>query len=382
LKNGKFINTITKMQNFPRWDEYAPKFEDNTANHSYRTALYSLLAALIEKRKFGKKVDIAKVVCRAIFHDINETKTGPIKHRTKKDPDVREHIKRLEHEASEEIVSYLSSSLQPVFYDFIVNAEDSTFEGRIVDAIDTFDALMFCKREVMFGSTYFFPETYEELADKLRNHELESIRWMMREVDNETEFFKFMFSVLMLDRVRRWKGKFNLVPDNDAAHEFRATAFAIFNGYVEKIKYGVDIDIETLVIKTLCHDIVEEWVGDVLGPVKHSTPETKKAFEEYEKKVSIQMADLLPDFLKYEFEEYMANAKSDDYVGTMVDIVDKMDALIKANMERRHNRMEYEIDYRKQLKKIQQKFDNPCVMFFLAYILHDLDYPLFDELSE
>lgn len=370
------------MQNFPRWDEFAPKFDDNTANHSYRVAVFALLAAMIEQKKYQHDVNIAKVVSRAIYHDINETKTGPIKYRTKKDPAVRDHIKRLEKEASEEIVSYLSTSLQSTFYDFIVNAEDDTFEGKIVDAMDTFDAMLFCKREIMFGSVYFFKETYEDLSEKLRQHELSSVRYMMEEVDKEGDFFQFMFSILMLDRVKRWKGKFNLVADNDASHEFRATALAIFNGYVEKIKYGVELDIETFIIKTLCHDIVEEWVGDVLGPVKHSTPETKHAFEEYEKNMSVQMADLLPDFLKEEFKEYMANAKSDDYVGTMVDIVDKMDALIKANMERRHNRMEYEIDYRKQLKKIQSKYTNPCVIFFLAYILHDLDYPIFDEMSE
>lgn len=381
MRNGKFINTITKMQNFPRWDEFAPRFEDNTANHSYRVALYSLLAALIEKKLFNKEVDILKVICRGIFHDINETKTGPIKYRTKKDPAVREHIKRLEKEASEEIVSYLSPSLQPIFYDYIVNAEDDSFEGQIVDAMDTFDALMFCKREMVFGSTYFFPQTYKELAEKLRHHELESVRWMLEEVEKESSFYEFLFSVMMLDKVRRWKGKFNLVPDNDAAHEFRATALAIFNAYIEKVKYYVDFDIETFIIKTMCHDIVEEWTGDVLGPVKHSSPETKEAFEHYEKAVSLEMAELIPDFLKEEFKEYMANAKSDDYVGEMVDIVDKMDALIKTNMEKRHNRVEYEIEYRKQLKKVQTKFENPCVIFFLAYILHDLDNPNFDDVQ-
>ncbi|HTG68246.1 MAG TPA: YfbR-like 5'-deoxynucleotidase, partial [Candidatus Udaeobacter sp.] len=64
---------------------------------------------------------------------------------------------------------------------------------------------------------------------------------------------------------------------------------------------------------------------------------------------------------------------SDDYTGEMVDIADKLDALIKASLEMRNN-PHYADTYYNQLVKIQHRFENPCVIFFLAYILHDLTY--------
>lgn len=106
----------------------------------------------------------------------------------------------------------------------------------------------------------------------------------------------------------------------------------------------------------------------------------KQAFAEYEERVAIEIVKQLPDFLQPFFMDFMVDAKSDDSEGEMVAICDKVDALIKSNMERRINAKEYELSYRKQLKAIQQKYDNPCVVFFLAYILHDMDDPMFDEL--
>lgn len=379
MKVARFVHTFTVLQNFPRWDEHAPKFSDNTASHSFRVAMYILHAAWREQKVNGNEIDILKAVCRGLFHDMNESKTGPIKHVTKKNPKVQGIIKKLEIQASEEIVSYLPENMQEIFYDYLVNAEDDTFEGKMVDGIDTFDALMFCKREIMYGSNRFFKKTYEELLEKLKKHELESIRWLTKQVEEETTYFQMLLSIMMMDRVRRWKGKFNMIYDDDAIHTFRATALGIFNAYYEKLEHGKEIDMLELVSKILCHDLVEEWVGDVLGPVKHSTPETKKEFEEYERDMAIAMSNLLPDYLKEEFKEYMANAKSSDYIGELVDIADKLDALMKANMERHVNRISYEFDYRQQRNKIEEKFTNPCIRHFLDIILPDLDYPVFTD---
>lgn len=382
MQNGRFINTITKLQNEPRWAEHFPRFSDSGSTHSMRVALFSLLAGLIEKEKFHTTIDLEQVVCGAVYHDINETQIGPMKHRTKKEEGVELLIKQLEHEENKKIVSYVSSSMQPTFYKYIVEAENTdTLEGSLVDAMDTFDAMMFCHRENKDGyKSPFFVNTFDELSGKLRGHSLPSVRYMMEAFDEKGSFYNFMYEVMMLDQIERWKGRFNTIEDNDAMHEFRCAALAIFFAVLERVKYGVEIDIFRLVAKVLCHDIPEIRTGDVIGPVKHSTPEMKKAFEEYEKRVATEIVAQLPDFLQPYFIDFMVDAKSDDYEGRMVDIVDKVDALIKTNMERRINYREYEISYRQQLKKIQQKFDNPSVVFFLAYILHDMDHPMYDEL--
>lgn len=379
MKNGKFIRTVIHMQNVPRWDEFAPHFKDNAANHSFRCAAYGILALLVEEHKFGKKIDRFKVIGKALFHDLNETITGSIKHITKKDPFVQEHIRVFEEEASKEIVSYLSKSLQPLFREFVINAEDDSFEGKLVDGIDTFDAMMFCHREVLFGSNPIFRKQFKELHDILLMHEVESIRWLVSEFDKKQGLYEFMNHILMLDTVARWKGSFNLVSDTDSSHTFRATALSIFNGLLENVRYGKDIDMYSLAGKTIFHDLVEAVTGDILGPVKHSNPKIKEAFEQYEKKAARNMIKLLPEFLRGEITELMVECKNDSYEGQMVDISDKLDALIKANLEMKNNPSEYANKYYRQLEKIQHTYENESVLFFLAYILHDITHNNFSK---
>jgi 5'-deoxynucleotidase YfbR-like HD superfamily hydrolase len=370
---GRFIQILNSLQNFPRWDDFAPRFEDNTATHSWRCGVYALIAALIEKNYFGKEVDLLKVVCRAIYHDMKVFKTGPINYETKNDPDVATHIKRIEDFGKEEYISFLPEEMQETFRDFILYSDCDSIESQIVKAIDTFDAMMFCKREIEFGSNYFFKEKYDELALLLTHHPLESIRWMMKHVDEQTPFFEFLFGVLGLDRVKRWKGRYNLIADNDSTHSFRTTGLAIFNAYVEKILYGIDLNVLAVVCGALLHDLVERITGDVRGPVKRSSPETKEAFERYEKKVSTSLCAMVPDFMVKEMKQFMVHAKNSSYEGIMVDIADKLDALVKTNMERKINPFGYEVFFRRDLRSIQVKYKNPSVVYFLAYILLDLE---------
>ena len=372
MHNGTFIRKMTRMQNVPRWDEYAPHYHDNAASHSFRVAVFSLIAAYVEKEN-GREVDLLDLLGKAVFHDMNEVQTGPIMHRTKKEPTLIGHIERMERTASLGLVELLSQSLRPHLHRFVVEAEDDSFEGRIVDGIDSFDAMLFVRREVAHGSPHF-DDKLEEMKAALRHHPIDSVRWLFDQVEAETDVLRFIENVMRMDSVRRWKGRFNTIDDNDAIHGFRAAALGMFSGLLEREKYDVDVDVAELVARLLCHDLVEGVTGDVLGPVKHSTEETGAAFEAYERAESERLLGLLPEYMQPAFRRYMADSKDDTYEGMLVDMMDKLDALIKMNMERKMNGAEYEVTYREQLRKVQMRYENPSMIFFLAYILHDLDY--------
>jgi putative hydrolase of HD superfamily len=101
MQNGNFIRMLTRMQNVPRWDEYAPRFPYNAASHSFRVALFSLMASYLEEAEGHTPVDRLRLLGKALFHDMNEVITGPIKHRTKKEPTLHAHIQAMEQQASE-----------------------------------------------------------------------------------------------------------------------------------------------------------------------------------------------------------------------------------------------------------------------------------------
>lgn len=373
-KNSELFHILYRLSIIPRWSNLSPKYNDSTAGHSYRVAVLSLLIGLSENEKYNRNLDIEKILGKAIFHDINEVTTGPIKHSTKKNPIVQGSIKDLERKASEKIVNYLSSSLQNHFYEYIVEAEDESPEGRIVDIADSFDAMLFSAREIEALNYFYFPTIYEETKKKLMNCEYQSVKDMIYEFEEPgSNYKKFLMSVLRMDQIERWTGRFNTIPDNDATHSFRAAAMGLFLALYEKEKYGIELNIQRLIGKILFHDLPEAISGDVLGPIKHQSEETKRAFEEYESSVAIDMVNWVPEYLKRYLEEYLIDPKDETPEGIRVDIVDKMDALLKCLLEMKRNSKEYENSYRKQLNKLQLKyFEYTFMQFFLGIILHDL----------
>jgi putative hydrolase of HD superfamily len=362
------------MQYVPRWSEYAPRFEDNAAAHSFRCAALSIIIGIIEEKVYKQPLDKLKLTARCLWGDLNNTGTGSIKHVTKKESLVMNHIRHFEMELSKEIVSYLSKSLQRQAFDFIVNAQDDTHIGRLVDAIDTLDAYLYCHRESRYDTNPFFHAKHEELRQALLETELDSIRWLLNEYDKQDGLYEFIQYIVNLDTVKRWNGSYNLVPDNDATHSFRVASLALFNGLLEMERFGnKSIDLYILLAKATLHDLPEALSGDVVANFKHNNPDIKHAFEQYEKETALFMINKLPGLFHEDMIAFIAHSKSDDYTGEMVDIADKLDALIKASLEMRNN-PHYADTYYNQLVKIQHRFENPCVIFFLAYILHDLTY--------
>ncbi|MFD0586427.1 YfbR-like 5'-deoxynucleotidase [Paenibacillus sp. GCM10027627] len=377
MKNSRFTNGIIAMQYVSRWKEYSPRYKDNAASHSFRCASIAILAGIVEESMFGRKLDKLSLVARALLHDMNETVTGSIKYITKKDKHVEGHIQKLEVEVSKEIVSHLSRSLQPRFYDFIVNAEDDTYTGQLVRGIDSFDAMLFCKREYDLDSSPIFKAIYDELRSELSVSPCSSIVWLLEQAESDEGIRQFLHHILNLDLIERWGGNFNLVPDNDATHSFRVAAMSLFNGLLETERFGRSgIDLYRLLGKSLLHDVVEGVSGDVASPIKKFSPAIRQAFEQYESEVAKGMVLMLPEFFHEELTDFLVHSKNDTYEGQLVDIADKIDALIKSNLEMRNN-PHYGDKYYKQLVHIQHHYENPCVIFFLAYILHDLTYDHF-----
>jgi putative hydrolase of HD superfamily len=321
MKNGKFTSTIIRMQFVPRWSEYSPRYEDSASSHSFRCAAIAVLIGVIESKMFNQHIDKSQLLARALWGDLNNTGTGSIKHSTKKDPLVGEHIRAVETDVSKTIVNYLSRSLQATAYDYIVDAQDDSYIGRLVNAIDSFDALLFCYRESESHGNSFFCVKFEELHAQIEQLNIPSILWLIQEFDKKEGVYDFIMYLLNLDTIKRWNGSYNLIPDNDAIHSFRVASIALFNGLLEKEKYGKsDVDLYKLVGKALLHDLPEVLCGDVVTNFKSLNPQIKSAFELYEKNTAQFIVNELPEMFREELAELMVDAKSADYEGQMVDI--------------------------------------------------------------
>lgn len=377
MNNSHYVKAIFQMQYVSRWQEFSPRYKDNAASHSFRCGAIAVLISIIEERLYNKPLLPSELVGKALLHDLNETVTGSIKYITKKEQTLYHHIHKLENEVNKELVGYLSKSLQASFTDYIVYAEDNSYTGNLVRAIDSFDAMLFCKRESSLQHSSYFTDRYEQIREDLLHCEYESIRWLLLALEQDEGIAQFLDYILNLDLIERWGGSFNLIPDNDATHSFRVAALCLFNAHLEKEKYNVaHINMYSVLGKAIMHDVVEGVSGDVASPIKRSSAEIKQAFVNYEQQVARDMVINLPSFMQEEMMDFLVHAKDDSYEGLLVDIADKLDALIKSNLEMRNN-PHYVSKYEQQLTHIQHHYENPSVIFFLAYILHDITYDHF-----
>lgn len=374
MKNGKFTNAIIRMQYLPRWGEYAPRFKDNEASHSFRCASIAIIIGIIEEKICDNPINKLSLFGRSLLHKINVTSVGSLKYVTKKHSLVVDHINELERQANLEIVSYLSNSMRPYFHDYIVDAEDDSYIGSLVKEIDAFSSMLFCHREDVTDANPFFRDQYHQFHERLELSQLASMNWLLQEFDKREGVYEFLHYITNLDVIERWSGNHNLVPDNDATHSFRVSALSLFNGLLERERFGkTDIDVYRLVGKAALHDMSEFLGGDPSSLLKGKSPEIHNAFKQYEQEVALSMVHKLPAWFHEELTDFMVNSKDDTYEGELLDIADKIDALIKSNLEMRNN-PHYAETYYSQLTMIQHKYENPSVIFFLAYILHDLTY--------
>lgn len=374
MNNSHYFKSIIQMQYVRRWQEFSPRYIDNAASHSFRCAAIAVLISIVEQRLLHNELSPSELIGKALLHDLNETVTGSIKYVTKKEKMLAAHIRRLEDEVNHQLVSKLSKSLQHPFTQYIVEAEDNSYSGGLVREIDSFDAMLFCKRESDLQQGGYFTARYAELRSQLLNSQYDSIRWLLHALEQDEGVAQFLHFILNLDLIERWGGSFNLIPDNDATHSFRVAAIALFHAHLEKEKYNqADINLYSLLGKSIMHDVVEGVSGDVASPIKHSSSEIKEAFAQFEAQVARDMVNELPSFMVEEMMDFLVYAKDDSYEGQLVDIADKIDALIKSNLEIRNN-PHYASKYEQQLTNIQHRYENPSVIFFLAYILHDLTF--------
>lgn len=380
--NSEFIHTIKKAPLGKRYMGKRPFFRDNPATHSFRTSILTIMACIELKEKYKMDVNMEKAVLSAIFHDLCDAETGGFRYDTKQA--LKKTIKRGEHRTNLEIVGKLSPSLQPYFYQVIVNAEDDSFEGRLLSAIDNFDAMLFTYRESTEGRrSKFFIKEHQKLLNEMRNHELEIIRYFTEEFEKEEGFYEFLMLLLEVDDEDRWATSYNFFSDSVAEHSWRGAAIGAFFSVYENVKKknNFKIDVLRVVAAFLFHDFPEAVVGDPNGPFKHADEETKNDFHQYEDQKAQEIIDLLPSYYRPYLEEYMVNAKDNTkYEGELIGVVDKVDALMKSHSERTIHPFEYEKKYRTQLLNIQMNYGNyPCVEYFLEFILHDLDNPYLNK---
>ncbi|GAB6450436.1 hypothetical protein bcgnr5390_14000 [Bacillus luti] len=377
--NSEFIKKIIRARLTDRWRGRSPYYHDNISSRGFRKAIIVFMACVIEKEQFKKGIDMETAVLRAIFGGLVGSLIGPMRYEMEHSPELEKIFPKIKQKKSEELVSYLSDPLQPVFRKFIVDGElDDSYEGKLVQAAGVFDNMLFCYREAEDGcKTDWFRLKYQENKNKvlqlIEGENLQSIRYLF-EWFEEKKKDSFLFEFLGMNDEDRFAGKHNLKSDTVAEHLWQGAALGAFFSLYQNIEEenGPQINVLHVVLGFLFHDLPELRAGDANGLLKHEEPEWEQAFHDYETRIAEEMISEFPPYFEEYLQRYMVFAKDESYEGRVIAAIDKIDGLLKILEEQRVNPYEYGQEYIRERKVIQAKFKQPFVLYFLAFILHDL----------
>ena len=151
----KFFAFLNRMKYIRRWSLMRSVREENIMEHSQQVAVIAHALAVINNKKFGGSVDVAKTVLLAQYHEVGEVITGdlptPIKYFN---PEINTAYKDLEHNASKRPLGMLPEIMQSEYEQYILPNEDSE-EYKLVKCADRLSAYLKCVEEVKAGNSEF-----------------------------------------------------------------------------------------------------------------------------------------------------------------------------------------------------------------------------------
>ncbi|MBN2658152.1 MAG: HD domain-containing protein [Spirochaetales bacterium] len=153
----------------------------SVAEHMWSVAKIAEGLAIWESKKFANKVDMAKVLQKAINHDMIEQCTGDILGPTKKKTRaMQEAMEEIEEIAfTEDIESHLPRSWRNQFKEYILNPKTDDAEGQIIRAADIIDTIIESIEEIKLGNEIFRAVLIDS-SESLIKVDLESVRYFIK----------------------------------------------------------------------------------------------------------------------------------------------------------------------------------------------------------
>lgn len=150
-----FYAYMARMKLIRRWGLRRNTQEENDQEHSLQVAMIAHALAVLRNRRYGGRVDAARVALLAVYHEAPEVITGdlatPIKYFN---PGIRTAYRDIEEIAARKLMDYLPEDFREEFTPLLFPDRDSE-EWRLVKAADRISAYVKCLEELGYGNKEF-----------------------------------------------------------------------------------------------------------------------------------------------------------------------------------------------------------------------------------
>lgn len=151
--NGDFYALLFRMKNITRWGLMYNTRSENLSEHSMECAVLAHALAVIGNQHFGKNYAAERLLCAALFHDMNEVLTGdlptPVKYYNE---GIKESYKEIERISLDKMLSLLDRETENCYRAILSLSPE---EERIVKGADKLCAYIKCLQELERGNQEF-----------------------------------------------------------------------------------------------------------------------------------------------------------------------------------------------------------------------------------
>lgn len=153
--------------------------------------------------------------------------------------------------------------------------------------------------------------------------------------------FDFFAFAARTKYINRWALMRNTRYETLSEHSAEVAEIAHALALIGNEKLGKNHNPERAALLGLYHDLPEIITGDLPTPVKYFSEETKTAYKAVEKNASKQLLEMLPDYLKKDYEPLFKKKNDDRELWKLVKSADKICAYLKCIEERNAGNREF-----------------------------------------
>lgn len=154
----------------------------------------------------------------------------------------------------------------------------------------------------------------------------------------DSSFFAMMSRMKYIDR---WALMRNSRNENLCEHSLEVSMLAHALAVISNTRLNNNLNVEKAALVGLYHDASEIITGDMPTPIKYYNNDIKDAFKEVEHVANTHLIDMLPDDMKYAYEDIFFKHDEDLYLWKLVKAADKLSALIKCMEEENSGNKEF-----------------------------------------
>ncbi len=185
-------------------------------------------------------------------------------------------------------------------------------------------------------------------------------------------FGTYLYETRRLMSIKRYQNKFRFKPRSIAEHEWSVSRIAMGLALWQMEYSSVTIDMGDLLQRTLLHDSIKLFAGDVQSSKKNKEMISGALQEVKEILYDSNFKQILPEDWREPFKKYVLYAQDDTVEGRIVYVSNIIDALLESIEEVEMGNSRFFSDILKENTEALIKANIDVAQWFVAYCLQDL----------